>query len=174
MTTPISKHTPTAAPTSPDSSALMTGDDAPDFSLPDADGQNHKLSSYLGRWVLLYFYPKDDTPGCTIEACSLRDNFPAFEKLNCTVLGISADDVLSHNKFAKKFDLNFTILADKERKVVTRYGVWQKKKMMGREYMGVVRWSFLINPKGVIAKIYEGVKPTEHAQEVLADLKARR
>ncbi len=155
-------------------SPLLVGDTAPDFSLPDAEGKIHTLSDYRGQWVLIYFYPKDDTPGCTIEACSLRDNFPAFEKLNCAVLGMSADDVRSHNKFAKKFDLNFTLLADKDKKVVEQYGVWQKKKMMGREYMGIVRWSFLINTKGLIAKIYENVKPSEHAQEVLADLKVRR
>lgn len=153
--------------------ALQVGDTAPAFSLPDANGTPHALKDYLGKWVLVYFYPKDDTPGCTIEACSLRDNFPAFEKLKCTILGISADDVRSHNTFAKKFNLNFTLLADKEKQVVTQYGVWQKKKMMGREYMGIVRWSFLINPKGVIAKIYENVKPSEHAQEVLNDLKMR-
>ena len=144
---------------------------APAFSLSDQSGQAHSLKDYLGQWVLIYFYPKDDTPGCTTEACSLRDNFPRFKKLQAVVLGISVDTVKSHNKFATKYDLPFTLLADENKTVVKKYCVWKKKKFIGREYMGIVRTSFLINPKGQIAKIYEGVKPAEHAEEVLADLR---
>ncbi len=144
---------------------------APDFSLPDQNGALHTLSKYKGQWVLLYFYPKDDTPGCTKEACAIRDNFLAFKKLKVQIFGISVDSVKRHEKFAAKYELPFTLLADEKKEVVEQYGVWAKKKFMGREYMGIVRTSFLINPQGKIAKIYENVKPEIHAEEVLADLK---
>jgi peroxiredoxin Q/BCP len=144
---------------------------APAFSLPDQAGTIHKLSDYKGKWVLLYFYPKDDTLGCTKEACMLRDNFPYFKKLKAVVLGASVDSVKSHDKFVKKYQLPFTLLADEDKKLVTDYGVWGEKKFMGRTYMGTNRMSFLINPEGKIAKIYEKVKPAEHAEQVLADLK---
>lgn len=144
---------------------------APDFTLKDQAGKEQSLSDYLGQWVLVYFYPKDDTPGCTKEACVIRDNFPKFKKLKLKVLGISADNVKSHAKFADKYDLPFTLLSDEDKKVIKSYKVWAKKKFMGREYMGILRTSFLVDPKGKIAKIYEGVKPAEHADEVLADLK---
>ena len=144
---------------------------APAFSLPDQSGQDHSLKDYLGQWVLIYFYPKDDTPGCTTEACSLRDNFPKFKKLKAVVLGISVDAVKNHQKFVTKYKLPFTLLADEDKAVVKKYGVWQKKKFIGKEYMGIVRTSFLINPQGKIVKIYESVKPAEHAEEVLGDLK---
>lgn len=150
---------------------LKQSQPAPDFSLPDQTGQLHSLKDYRGQWVLIYFYPKDDTPGCTTEACGLRDNFPKFKKLKAVVLGISVDTIKSHQKFVTKYQLPFTLLADEDTSVVKKYGVWQNKKFMGREYMGIMRTSFLINPKGKIAKIYEGVKPAEHADEVLADLK---
>jgi thioredoxin-dependent peroxiredoxin len=145
---------------------------APDFTLPDQNGKERSLSSYKGKWVLLYFYPKDDTPGCTKEACAIRDNFPDFKKLGITVLGISVDAIESHKKFQEKYELPFTLLADTERKVVNLYGVWGKKKFAGNEYEGAFRTSFLIDPKGKITKIYENVKPEIHAQEVLADLNA--
>ncbi len=144
---------------------------APDFTLPDQDGNKHKLSDYKGQWALIYFYPKDDTTGCTTEACAIRDNFPKFGKLKAKVLGISIDSVASHKKFADKYKLPFTLLADEEKKVVNKYGVWQEKSMYGRKYMGTVRNSYLINPVGKIAKIYEKVKPATHAEEVLNDLK---
>src|SRR3989344_5757118 len=150
---------------------LKTNTKAPEFKLPDQDGKIHSLSEFKGQWILLYFYPKDDTPGCTKEACSIRDSFPSFEKLKAVVLGISVDSVKSHRKFADKYKLPFTLLADEEKKVVKLYGVWVKKKMMGREYMGTLRTSFLIDPQGKIAKIYENVKPEIHANEVLSDLK---
>jgi len=151
---------------------LKVGQKAPGFHLPDQAGKEHDLKDYAGKWVLLYFYPKDDTPGCTVEACTLRDNFPKFKKMKAVVLGVSADAVKKHAKFAEKYDLPFTLLADEEKSLVNAYGVWAKKKFMGREYMGILRNSYLINPEGKIAKIYEGVKPAAHAEEVLADLKA--
>jgi len=144
---------------------------APDFKLSDQNGKQNRLSEYLGQWVLVYFYPKDDTPGCTKEACSIRDNFPKFKKLKIIVLGISVDSFKSHAKFAKKYHLPFTLLADEDKKVVKKYGVWVKKKFMGKEYMETLRTSFLINPKGKIAKIYENVNPEIHIEEVLKDLK---
>jgi len=149
---------------------LEPGQKAPAFSLPDQDGNLHALSDYAGKWVLLYFYPKDDTPGCTTEACGLRDNFDAYKKAKVVVLGVSVDAVKSHAKFVAKYDLPFTLLSDSEKVVVEKYGVWGKKKFMGREYMGIKRWSFLINPDSKIAKIYEDVKPAAHALEVLADV----
>lgn len=149
---------------------LAIGMKAPDFTLPDQDGAAHSLSDYAGHWVLLYFYPKDDTPGCTKEACSLRDTFPRFQNMDTIILGVSVDSVASHEKFVRKYSLPFTLLSDTEKKVVNLYGVWGKKKFMGREYMGTVRSSFLINPRGDIAAIYENVKPDIHAEEVLTDL----
>ncbi|HEY4499777.1 MAG TPA: thioredoxin-dependent thiol peroxidase [Candidatus Paceibacterota bacterium] len=143
---------------------------APDFSLSDQNTKTHTLSDYKGQWTLLYFYPKDDTPGCTKEACTIRDNFPEFKKLKIQVFGISVDSVKSHKKFSEKYKLPFTLLADENKEVVKKYGVWAKKKFMGREYMGTLRTSFLIGPKGKIAKIYENVKPEFHAEEVLKDI----
>ncbi len=143
---------------------------APDFSLLDQDSKKHKLSDYKGQWVLIYFYPKDDTPGCTTEACTLRDNFPKFKKLKIQVFGISVDSVASHKKFSEKYKLPFTLLADEDKKVVEKYGVWQEKSMYGRKYMGTVRNSYLVNPEGKIVKIYEKVKPAVHAEEVLKDI----
>lgn len=144
---------------------------APDFDLLDQASTKHKLSDYKGQLILLYFYPKDDTPGCTKEACQIRDNFPAFNKLKAKVFGVSVDSVKSHKKFAEKYKLPFVLLADEKKEVVKKYGVWGKKKFMGREYEGTRRTSFLINPKGKIVKIYENVKPEIHADEVLKDLK---
>lgn len=143
---------------------------APDFELKDQDGKIHSLKDYKDKYVLLYFYPKDNTSGCTTEACAIRDSFDDFKKYNAVVLGISTDSVKSHSNFSGKYNLPFPILADEDKIVVNLYGVWQKKKMMGREYMGIVRMSFLINPEGKIIKIYEKVKPAEHASEVLLDL----
>lgn len=151
---------------------LKVGDKAPKFSLLDQDGKTRSLADYAGKWVLLYFYPKDDTPGCTAEACGFRDNLPKFKKGEVEVLGASIDPVKSHAKFATKFKLPFILLSDPEKTLVSDYGVWQKKKFMGREYMGIVRWSFLVDPKGRIAKIYDKVKPAEHPAEVLADVAA--
>jgi peroxiredoxin Q/BCP len=144
---------------------------APDFTLPDQGGTSHTLSHYQGSYVLIYFYPKDDTPGCTKQACALEELFPAFKNMDAVVLGISTDTVASHAKFAAKYNLTFPLLADEEKKVVEAYGVWGMKKFMGRSYLGTSRTSFLIAPNGTIAKIYENVKPEQHADSVMADLK---
>lgn len=147
------------------------GSKAPAWKLLDQDGKEHSSSDYKGQWIVLYFYPKDDTPGCTKEACSFRDNFPKFKKTQATVFGVSIDSPKKHTKFIEKFQLPFTLLSDEEKTVVNAYGLWAKKKFMGREYMGTLRTSFIINPEGKIAKVYEGVKPEGHAEQVLADLK---
>lgn len=143
---------------------------APDFTLLDQDGKQHKLSDYKGNWVLVYFYPKDNTPGCTKEACSIRDEFPRFNKKKVIVFGISADSIKSHKKFAENYNLPFILLSDGGKKTIKKYGVWGKKKMMGREYMGILRTSFLINSRGEIKKVYKNVKPDLHAKDILEDL----
>ncbi len=147
------------------------GTKAPTFTLVDQDGKPHSLDQYLGKQVLLYFYPKDDTPGCTTEACAIRDSFAEFEKLGMAVLGVSKDEERKHKKFSEKYKLPFTLLADTDGKVCEMYGTWQLKKFMGREYMGIARVSFLIDSKGYIKKVYETVKPAAHASEVLVDAK---
>lgn len=150
---------------------LKKGIKAPDFELLDQDKVPHKLSDYKGKWILVYFYPKDDTPGCTIEAKAIRDNFPKFKRNKIVVLGISKDTSNSHKRFIEKFDLPFTLLVDKDKKIAELYGVLSLKKFMGKEYMGVNRYSYLINPKGKIEKIYKDVVPKDHAEEVLLDVK---
>lgn len=146
------------------------GSRAPAFTLPDQDGKNHSLSEYRGKWVLMYFYPKDDTPGCTIEACTFRDQFKDFNTIGVVILGVSTDSVASHKKFANAYKLPFTLLADEHKEVVGKYGVFGEKKFIGRTYMGTKRTSFLIDPFGKIAKVYEKVKPEKHAKEVIADM----
>lgn len=149
---------------------VSVGDAAPAFSLPDQNGITHSLADMRGKRVLLYFYPKDDTEGCTKQACAIKDALPDFKKLGIAVFGISVDSVQSHAKFVKKYGLPFMLLSDESKKVVKKYGVWQKKKFMGREYRGTVRSSFLIDAKGVIEKIYEKVNPATHAADVVADV----
>jgi peroxiredoxin Q/BCP len=149
---------------------IKEGQLAIDFSLPDQNGKLHKLSDYKDKWILLYFYPKDDTPGCTKEACAIRDVFPNFKKLKAIVFGISVDSIESHKKFAQKYNLPFILLSDEKKEVVKKYGVWGKKTFMGKTYMGTKRTSFLINHEFKIVKIYENVKPEIHAEEVLNDL----
>lgn len=144
---------------------------APAFSLPDQDGQTHSLAQYKGKTVLLYFYPKDDTPGCTAEACSFRDYLGDLTDAGVVVLGVSGDDVKSHEKFARKFSLTFPILADTDHIVGKAYGVYGPKKMFGNLFDGYHRESFLINGDGVIVKHYPNVKPEEHVAEILTDLK---
>lgn len=144
---------------------------APNFVLKDQEGVTHSLEEGKGKWVLLYFYPKDDTPGCTVEACQMRDSMPNFSQENMIVFGISKDDASSHVKFAKKFNLNFPILSDEDVLVCNLYGVYKEKSMYGKKYMGIERTSFLINPEGFVVKIYEKVKPDGHALEVLSDVK---
>jgi peroxiredoxin Q/BCP len=146
---------------------------APDFSLPDQLGTTHKLSDYRGKPVLLYFYPKDNTSGCTTEACNFRDDYSAYQEAGVVVIGVSPDSPKSHTSFVLKFDLPFTLLADEEHQVCELYGVWGKKSMYGKEYYGVLRTTFLISPEGTIQKVWEKVKPAEHSQEVLAFLAAQ-
>jgi peroxiredoxin Q/BCP len=143
---------------------------APTFSLHDQHGTLHTLEQYRGKKVLLYFYPKDDTPGCTTEACSFRDNYQALTEQGLVVLGVSKDTIKSHKKFAEKFELPFPLLADIDTAISQTYGVWRMKKFMGREYMGIERMSFLIDEEGKIAKIYEEVKPKDHVADVKKDL----
>ena len=151
---------------------LEPGVSAPEIRLPDQNGDERALSAMRGQWVLVYFYPRDDTPGCTVEACGLRDAWSQYGRAGIQVLGISADDSKSHRKFADKFALPFPLLADVEKKVIRAYGAWGRKKFMGREFDGILRQSFLVDPKGKIAKVYAKVKPDEHAGEVLADVEA--
>lgn len=147
---------------------LREGKEAPDFELMDQEGKLHKLSDYKGKVVILYFYPKDDTPGCTVEACNFRDNFEVFKAAGVEILGISPDSVKSHAKFQQKHSLPFTLLADEDHKVCEVYGVWGPKKFMGKEYNGVYRTTYIIDEQGLIKKTFENVKPDEHAQEILS------
>jgi peroxiredoxin Q/BCP len=149
---------------------LKEGDKAPEFSVATSGGGHVSLADYSGKNVILYFYPKDDTPGCTKEACAFRDGFAAFKKKGAVILGVSPDSVKKHDKFVEKFKLPFTLLADEDKKIANAYGVWGEKSFMGRKYMGVFRVTFLIGGDGRIKKIWPAVKPDEHADEVLAAL----
>lgn len=142
---------------------------APNFELGDQNGELHRLSDYLGKRVVLYFYPKDDTPGCTAEACSFRDNYSVFKQNDIVILGVSADSAKSHAKFQEKYELPFTLLSDTDHTVSEAYGVWGLKKYMGREYFGINRTTFLIDEEGNLVKVYEKVKPAEHAQEIIEE-----
>lgn len=150
---------------------LQSGIPAPDFELLDDNGALRRLSEFRGQPVVLYFYPKDDTPGCTTEACAFRDDYSAYEQAGVTILGVSPDTVKAHAKFKAKYNLPFPLLADVEHKVCELYEVWALKKFMGREYMGVLRTTFLIDADGRIVKVFEDVKPAGHSAEVLAALK---
>lgn len=147
---------------------LNEGDFAPDFTTKDQNGNEVKLSDFKGKRVVLYFYPKDDTPGCTKEACSLRDSFDVFEEKGIKILGVSIDDEKSHRKFISKYNLPFDLLADTEKEIVESYGVWGEKNMYGKKYFGINRATFLIDEEGKIVKIFKKVKVDEHADEVLA------
>lgn len=151
--------------------AIQAGIPAPDFTLPDETGVTRKLSNYQGKPLVLYFYPKDDTPGCTTEACNFRDDYSQYEEAGVTILGVSPDTPKEHTKFKAKYGLPFTLLADEDHKVCELYGVWGLKKKMGREYDGVYRTTFLIDRQGKIVKVFENVKPAEHSAEVLEALK---
>lgn len=146
---------------------IKEGTNAPAFKTTDANGETISLKDLKGQKVVLYFYPKDDTPGCTKEACSFRDAWAKFKKRGITVLGVSPDSEASHKKFETKYKLPFTLLADKDHVIADSYGVWGEKKFMGRKYMGVLRTTFLIDEKGKIRKVFEKVKPEDHASEVL-------
>lgn len=151
---------------------LSVGDIAPDFSLPDAMGKPVRLSDFRGQRVVLYFYPRDNTPGCTQEACGFRDRYDDFLAAGSVVLGVSADDAKSHTKFIAKYDLPFPLLCDEGGEVAARYGSYGRKKFMGKEYDGVYRHTFVIDVDGRIAGIYRQVKPEPHPAQVLADLQA--
>jgi peroxiredoxin Q/BCP len=144
---------------------------APDFNLKDANGTVHRLADYAGKWIVLYFYPKDDTPGCTIEACSLRDARDDIAALGAEIIGVSKDDASSHDKFKEKYTLNFTLLSDPEAKTINDYGAWGKKQF-GRE--GILRKTFIISPDGQVVKAYGRVTPLGHGDQIIAELKARQ
>ena len=150
---------------------LKVGQKAPDFTLLDDAGEKVNLSDLKGKKVVLYFYPKDDTPGCTTEACNFRDGLSEIKRQGAVVLGVSADSVESHKKFKKKFELNFPLLADPEKKMIERYGVWKEKSMYGKKYMGIERTTFVIDENGKISHIFPKVKVDEHYDEVLKAIK---
>ena len=142
---------------------------APNFTLQDQSGKEVSLTDYTGKWLIVYFYPKDDTPGCTTEACSFRDEYSYLQEKGLSVVGISKDSVKSHAKFADKYKLNFPLLSDPEHEVIEAYGSWGPKKFMGREFLGTHRNTYLIDPKGQIVKEYEGVTPKEHVGQIMKD-----
>lgn len=145
---------------------------APTFSLKDQDGNTHSLGDYAGKWVVLYFYPKDDTPGCTTEACSFRDEYDYIQEQGAVVLGISKDSVASHKKFATKYNLHFPLLSDEEGETIKAYSAWGERSMYGRKFFGIIRSTYIINPDGQIAKEYPKVTPKGHAVQIVKDLKA--
>ncbi len=147
--------------------ALAPGMKAPDFSLLTADGKTFSLSGQKGKKVVLYFYPKDDTSGCTKEACSFRDSYAAFKRKGIVLVGVSTDSVASHKKFAGKYDLPFTLVSDEEKSLVTRYGVWKEKNMYGRKYMGTERTTFVIDENGIVTHVFPKVKVEGHTSEIL-------
>ncbi|MGP8216011.1 MAG: thioredoxin-dependent thiol peroxidase [Bacteroidia bacterium] len=147
---------------------LKEGDKAPDFSVKNQDGKIFSLKDYKGKKVVLYFYPKDDTPGCTAESCNLRDNYSALKKKGYEVIGVSADNEKSHKKFADKFQLPFNILADTDRDIIEKYGVWGQKMMFGKKYMGIIRTTFIIDEAGKIEKIINDVETASHTEQILA------
>jgi peroxiredoxin Q/BCP len=150
---------------------MKVGDKAPDFTLCDQNGKSYSLSDFAGKKVVLYFYPKDNTPGCTRQACAFGALFTEFQKLNVAVIGISKDGIESHRKFAEKYNLPFILLADPELQAIQAYGVWQEKKLYGKVSMGVVRTTFIINENGIIDAVMPKVKPDTNAEEVLAFLR---
>jgi len=149
---------------------LKENDKAPQFTVPDQNGDNVSLSDFKGKWIILYFYPKDMTPGCTIEACNFRDEYSVFQQKDIVVLGVSKDSVARHKKFEGKHDLPFPLLSDENGNICEDYGIWQEKSLYGKKYMGIVRATFIINPKGIITKVYPKVKVKEHVAEILTDL----
>ena len=151
---------------------VSVGKKAPDFKLNNQHGKKVSLSDFIGKNVILYFYPKDDTSGCTKEACNFRDDFPKFSRLDAVILGVSPDSVVSHKKFADKYGLNFDLISDEEKKVVMKYGVWKEKNMYGRKYMGVERTTFVIDKKGIVAKVFNKVKVDGHNKELMEALKS--
>ena len=151
---------------------LAVGDKAPQFTLNDGEGNKVKLSDFKGKKVVLYFYPKDLTPGCTVEACAFRDDIGPIKRLGAVVLGVSADTEKTHQKFTEKHGLNFPLLADVDHSMSEKYGAWQEKSMYGRKYWGIARITYIIDENGKIAKAYEKVKPAVHSQEVIEAIKS--
>lgn len=149
---------------------IQAGDRAPDFELPSDTGETYDLDGLQGQRVILYFYPKDDTSGCTTEACGFRDALPSFDDRDAVVLGVSPDGLESHAEFRARYDLNFPLLADEEGRVARAYGVWSTKKLYGKEIEGADRATFVIGPDGVVERVYDEVEPDGHAEEILADL----
>lgn len=150
---------------------LQQGTKAPDFTLPDKDNHPVSLSDFKGKKVILYFYPKDNTKGCTTQACTFRDAYSEFEALGAVVIGVSKDSTRSHTNFASKYELSFLLLSDPETEVIQAYDVWKEKKMYGKTYMGIVRTTYIIDEAGMIEKVYEKVKPAENADQILEHLK---
>jgi thioredoxin-dependent peroxiredoxin len=151
--------------------APAVGAKAPDFSLPDGNGKTVSLKDFAGKTLVIYFYPKDDTPGCTKEACDFRDNLARLKKAGAAVVGVSRDPVKSHAKFASKYELPFPLLSDVEGEMLDAYGVWQKKSFMGKTFMGIVRTTFLVDGRGVVRRVWEKVKVEGHVDEVLGSIK---
>lgn len=155
-------------------SLLTVGTKAPAFTLSDQNGTSHSLSEYEGSWVVLYFYPKDDTPGCTIEACNFRDHFENLKQEGVMVFGVSKDSPQSHTKFIHKFNLPFTLLSDESIEMIQAYGAWGEKKFMGKTFKGISRVTYIIDPEGMIRKVYPAVKPQAHAEEILEEVRRLR
>lgn len=153
---------------------LETNTTAPHFELPDETGTLRKLQDFKGSWIVIYFYPKDDTPGCTKEACMIRDLYDDFAKNDIVVLGISKDSPISHTKFKEKYQLPFTLLSDESTTMIQDYGAWKEKSMFGKKYFGIERITYIVNPAGVIAKSYSKVSPAEHAHQLLKDIEQLR
>lgn len=151
--------------------ALKIGDRAPDFNLKNTNGEEVSLTGLKGKRVILYFYPKDDTPGCTVEACNFRDDYNLYQEKDAVILGVSRDGEESHKKFTEKFDLPFTLLSDEDHSVAEKYGAWGEKSMYGRKYMGIFRNTYVIDDEGKIEMIYEKVKPKDHSKEILELIK---
>lgn len=149
------------------SDAPEKGQQAPDFAGKDQNGNQVKLSDYRGKKVILYFYPKDDTPGCTKEACNLRDNYQELKNQGFEILGVSVDDEASHQKFIDKYDLPFTLIADTDKEIVNQYGVWGEKNMYGKKFMGTNRWTYIIDEEGKIEHIFKKVKSADHTAQIL-------
>lgn len=152
---------------------IKAGNPAPEFFLPDENERIHNLSDYRGKTILLYFYPKDDTPGCTTEACNFRDDYSAYLEAGVVILGVSPDSPADHTKFKAKYELPFTLLADTDHQVCELYGVWGPKKYMGREYEGVYRTTFIIAPDGRVQEVFKDVKPAQHSAEILSILEPK-
>jgi thioredoxin-dependent peroxiredoxin len=152
---------------------LAVGTQAPEFTTTDQDGKTRALSDFRGKKVILYFYPKDNTPGCTKEACAFRDRFAEFRQLGVEILGVSTDHEKSHRAFVQKYHLPFTLLADADKRLVEAYGVWGEKKLYGKKYLGTYRVTYLIDEAGKIAAVFPTVKPDTHAEEILAALRGR-